>query len=800
MRRIGSGGMGEVYLAEDTRLARQVAIKLLPQGEGLDVSAKKRLLREAQAAAKLDHPNLCAIHEVGESESGSYIVMQFVEGQTLSEWLKANRPTLERILDVGMQVADALAEAHRHGLVHRDIKPANLMITPRGQVKVLDFGLAKDVNGPIGGYDESKTHLTTPGMVVGTVPYMSPEQVKGDTLDGRSDLFSLGSVLFEMATGHRPFQAKSGVELMSAILVHEPPLLDEESNEIHPELRRILRRALAKELDQRYPTAQDLVSDLRNLRDSLSKGSLAAVAPALASHQQRFPSKSQASVSTRPISGGTLQSTRRTRIWAGVGIALMLGGVAVAGALWTRDRNTVDSIAVLPFVNAGGDPDMEYLSDGLTESLINQLSHLPKLRVIARSSILRYKGKEPDLKAIARELGVRAVVVGRIQSRKDQLTISVELADAEENRHLWGEQVTRPTSELLTLQDSLAEEISQNLGRQISPDDQKALASAKVQTDPEAYQLYLKGRYFADQWTPDKVKQAMVYFDQALARDPRFALAHVGKAYAYWGLSSQFLAPSEAMPKVKAEAEAALAIDPNLAEAHTAHAAVLALYEHDYPRAEAEFRRAIELNPGSESTHIYFGYMLIGRGRADEALDQFNQAKRLDPMSFLLETYTGMAYFIAKRDNLEALKHFSRASELQPDFWWPQLFKGMILDLQGRQDEATASFKQARENGGSTYVLAVLGARAARNGNRKEALELLEQIQAIARDGKVYASPRDEAIIYLALGNREKAMELLWKAFDSRDEDIAFLSTDPSWDSLRDDSGFKTLLGRSQQP
>ncbi|HET8715242.1 MAG TPA: protein kinase, partial [Holophagaceae bacterium] len=593
--------MGQVYLAEDTKLGRQVAIKLLPAEDSDQPMSRKRLLKEAQAAAKLDHPNVCAIHEVGEGQSGAYIVMQFVEGETLGDLLLHRRPTLEEVALWGSQVADALDEAHRQGIVHRDIKPQNIMVTTKGQAKVLDFGLAKDVKAvPVTVL--SSTLLTSPGMVVGTVPYMSPEQVKGEELDGRSDLFSLGAVLYEAATGRRPFQAKSGAELMSAILVSEPAMLLEGSSDLHPEMKRILKRCLAKDPAERYPIARALRDDLHRLHLALSSGQHL---PAEARPPKKLP--------WRALALGAL------------GIAL-LGGGAVGYRAWRAATPPEETLAVLPFANAGQDPQVDYLADGLAEGLIDQLSKVHGLKVIAWTSASRFKGPNPDLKQLAKDLGVKAVLVGRILQRPDGLAVSVELADAEDGSHLWGDQFTRPVQDLMDLQDGIAKGVTRNLvpgATDAVPDGAPA---------SPAYDLYLKGRFLADQQTPDSFKRALDMFDQALKANPRFAPAHAGKALAYWNASSLFMPSSEAMPKAKAEALAALDLDPNLPEARAALAQALFSYDRDYQGAEAQFKQALAMNPGSALTREYYGYFLMVLGREDEARVQLDQALKVDPL------------------------------------------------------------------------------------------------------------------------------------------------------------------------
>ncbi|HET8901381.1 MAG TPA: serine/threonine-protein kinase, partial [Holophagaceae bacterium] len=432
IRPLGTGGMGQVYLAEDTKLGRQVAIKLLPPEDSHQPQSRKRLLKEAQAAAKLDHPNVCSIFEVGESASGAYIAMQFVEGQTLGDLMHDHQPSVAEVAQWGSEVADALEEAHRQGIVHRDIKPQNIMITTKGQAKVLDFGLAKDVKA-LPANIQTSTLMTSPGMVVGTVPYMSPEQVKGEDLDGRSDIFSLGAVLYEAATGRRPFTAKSGAELMSAILVSEPAMLLEGSSELHPEMKRVLKRCLTKDPNARYATAGLMRDDLRALLQTMKT-------------REHFRSIRP----SRPLPW--------KRLLAGAAVAAVVTGAVWGAIVWraAAGANSQSSVAVLPFVNTGQDPQLDDLSDGLAEGLIDQLSRVPGLKVIAWTSASRYKNPSPDLKAIAKDLGVKTVLVGRVLNRPEGLSVRVELADAEDGHHIWGEQFTKQVNDLPQIQDSIA--------------------------------------------------------------------------------------------------------------------------------------------------------------------------------------------------------------------------------------------------------------------------------------------------------------------------------------------------------
>ncbi|MBS1766160.1 MAG: protein kinase [Acidobacteria bacterium] len=739
--------MGQVYLAEDTKLGRQVAIKLLPPEDSAQPQSRKRLVKEAQAAAKLDHPHVCSIFEVGESASGAYIAMQFVEGETLGDLLHSRKPSIEEVAQWGAEVADALDEAHRQGLVHRDIKPQNIMITSKGHAKVLDFGLAKDVTAlPITA--KSVTLLTSPGMVVGTVPYMSPEQVRGEDLDGRSDIFSLGAVLYEASTGRRPFTAKSGAELMSAILVSEPSSLLEGTSELHPELRRILKTCLAKDLGQRYATAGALRDDLGRLHHSLLNG------------EQYLPSKPARALPWKPV------------VKTVVALILVTAGAWGVNA-WRKDNPSADAIAVLPFTNTAHDPQVDYLADGLAEGLIDELSRVPGLRVIAWTSSSRFKGDSPDLGRIAKQLDVKAVLVGHIIQRPDGVAVSVELANAQDGSHLWGESFTRPAQDLLSLQGSIAKGVA----RSLAP---KAVIAATTPASP-AYDLYLKGRFLAEHQTPDSFPRALELFDQAIDTDPKFALAHAGKAIAYWNASSALIPSTEAMPKTKEEAKAALALDPKLPEAHIALAQALFSYDRDYAGAEAEFEKAISLNDNSALAHEYFGYFLMIMGRQAEARKQLEMAMRLDPMSSLAQIFMGGTYFY-DRNYPVAEAAFKKALALDPGHPMAEFLYAWTLDRSGNRAEAESHLTKVAAIG-SPWILGYQGNRLARMGNTAEAEACLAQLKGPSLD-------YFRAMILEGLGRNDEAMNSLQASADAHEEEITTINVDPTWDGLRNNPRF----------
>ncbi|HEY0379229.1 MAG TPA: protein kinase [Pyrinomonadaceae bacterium] len=988
---LGAGGMGEVYLAHDTQLDRAVALKLLPANVTADEDRLRRFQQEARATSALNHPNILTIFEIGQSDDTHFIATEFIDGETLRSRLTRGRMKLDEILDVSIQVASALAAAHEAGIVHRDIKPENIMVRRDGYVKVLDFGLAKLTEQRAASSPGALALAeTAPGIVIGTVTYMSPEQARGLRVDERTDIFSYGVVLYEMLAGRAPFGGPTPSDVIVAILDREPQPLNVSLPEVSPEMQRVVSRALSKERDARYQTFKDLMADLRGLRRRLEfeTANLHATAPRetpaagggpsaetmttaradaqtvmvrtagretddtpaaaetlmLDSNQPSTPeiahvlfmdlvafSKhstnqqfnlqrklneivsqtdefrraqandqlickstgdgmalvffvdpeapvrcalqiSRALLSNPDVklrmgihSGPVLRTVdaNRQKDVAGSGINIAqrvmdcgdAGHVLLSKAmadvlneigdrserveyvglakvkhgvelqlynLYTDDlgnpippsvislqtvlpagqqqsgsrRGPIDSLAVLPLANASADPGTEYLSDGITESIINTLSQLPQLKVMARATVFRYKGREVDAAEVKRDLNVRAVMMGRVLQIGDNLVIKTELIDTSDGSQLWGEQYRRKAADIFEVQEEISKEISEKLRIKLTGEEKKLLVK-RYTDNTEAYRLYLKGRYCLSKATRAALDNALKHFRQAIDVDPDYALAYAGLADAYYALSSNHLPANEAMPKARAAAEQALKLDDELAEAHASLGLVKAFYEWDWAGAEGEYRRAIELNPGYASAHHWYGWYLALTGRLSEAIAEVKQASELDPLSLEINSDLGLSFFFARQYE-HAIEQFEKAIEMDPNSVWTRFFMGWAREQKGDYAEAIAEFERAARLDDSPLIMAAVGHTHVMAGRRDEALRVLAEMTELA--SRRHVSSYHFAILNAALGRRDEAFDWLEKSYAAREEALVWLKVDPRLDGLRTDPRFIALQRRVGLP
>jgi serine/threonine-protein kinase len=766
---IGAGGMGEIYRASDTRLRRDVAIKILPEKFMRNASAVERFMREAHAASALNHPNILTIYDIGKHDEIHFIATEFVEGQTLRERIKAAPLGLADALDIAVQVSGALVAAHSAGIIHRDIKPENIMVRADGYVKILDFGIAKlSERAPQKAETDAPTLIqsqTMPGMILGTASYMSPEQARGLEVDARSDIFSLGVVLYEMIAGRLPFSGGTISDIIASILKSEPKPLGESVKNVPSELEWSIVKALHKERDERYQTIKGFLGDLRRLKQRL-----------------------EFETELKRVNNSNFITAQRDA-------TLILPKDALARPA-RKTRRAIDSLAVLPLVNAGDDPNAEYLSDGITECIINSLSTLPKLRVVPRSTVFRYKGKQTDLQEIGNELGVRAIVAGRVVTVGDSIIVKMELVDIANEAHLWGEQYRRTITDIFTLVEEIAEDISEKLKLKLTGEQKKQLAKRYTE-NTEAYQFYLKGRYFVtSKRTEEWIKKGIEYFQKAIDLDPNYALAYSGIADAYGFLASSTggWSPHKAYPRARAAAQKALELDDALGEAHCSLGFSHLLYDWNWREAERQFKRAIELSPNYPNGHDGYGFYLKAAGRFDEAIEKGKQVQQLDPLSPFTHVSLGYAYYFA-RDYEKAIEECNKALEIDKYSTFAYRNLGLAYLQQGKLDSAIAALNKAVtfSSGGLAFE-SYLGFAYGIAGKQAEASEVLANLQEIS--AQQYVSAYSVAMIYLGLRDFDKTFEWLEKAIEERSGFLPFLKVEPMVDALRDDSRFQDLLRR----
>jgi len=763
IRQLGVGGMGEVYLAEDPRLDRTVAIKILRPEFVSDPSRLKRFILEAKAASAISHSHVAHIYEIGEEEGIHFIAMEFVDGITLGEKMQSEQLSVSAIINFAVQIADALDAAYSKGIIHRDIKPANIMVTRRNDIKVLDFGLAKLLNRE----PDPSTGDSSKGLIFGTLYFLSPEQALGRPVDHRSDIFSFGVTLYQLATMRVPFQAETTIETLQLIL-HEPPqAITDLNHNIPAELERIILKCLEKDPDRRYQSAGDLFIDLKKLKRDTESGKI-----------------------TAPL---VLEPRKRRLKWIVPLLLLIVAVAAIRISLKPKDTETIRSIAVLPFVNVSSDQQVDYLSDGITDHLINQLSRIPGLTVMARGTVFSYKQKEIDPRKIGRELNVDGIVTGKLLQQGQDLKVQVSLEKAD-GTHVWGEEYAGKIPGIFDIQDAILREIAGSLQPKMKGPVKSEIRKEHTK-NVEAYQLYLKGRYYLEKRTRDDFQRAIRSFQEATALDPNYALAYAGLADAYTLLSNWgFLPAANAFLKARDAAQKALSLDPSLAEAYTSLAVIKYAYDRDWAGAENDFRQAILLNPNYSTAHHWFSFFLSLQGRQEEALKEIRIAGQLDPLSMIINANKGLTLYLARRYD-EALHQLQKTLDLDPNFPLAYQYLGYVYEQQKEYDRSISSYLKAIDLAPDnlSYEADVTRANAL-SGAKQEAERRLDQLLRLSF--QVYVSPVDIASVYVALHQNDRALEWLEKACDEHSDQSTYVGVDPRFDALRTDPRFQRLLSR----
>ena len=808
---LGAGGMGEVYLAQDTKLDRRVALKILPADVASNRDRMERFIREAKSAAALSHPNIAQIFEIGDDDQTHFIAMEFIDGATLREKIHQEHSELRKLLRYLQHVAEGLAKAHAAGIVHRDLKPDNIMITRDGHAKILDFGLAKLIEPqPMPGGDSSEVATvvmrqhSSPGTVMGTVSYMSPEQAQGKTkeIDQRSDIFSFGCILFEATTGRKPFEGESIIKSLHMVVYEPAPPIADFNPSAPSELQRIVRRCLAKDPDDRYQSVKEVAIELRGLRRDMEGAGIDTTVPP----PQKFgvpPSGGIASsLRTLPPEGGTpnthpassaehvVTGIQQHKFAAVIALLVLVAAVTATG-LYLRGRNssaTIKSIAVMPFINESRNADLEYLSDGMTETLITSLSQLPNLNVKARSSVFRYKGKETNPRTVGQELNVQAILNGRVAQRGDDLSLNLELVDVQTENVIWSEQYNRKQTDLVSLQSDIARDVSGKLKIKLSGADEQKLTKNYTQ-NADAYKLYLQGRFYANKRTPKNSRKAIDCFQQAVSIDSNYALAYAGLAISYTYLTIYGDEPSgETFPKAREFASKASELDSTLAEPHLVLGLLKFLQDHDFAGWERENQLALAANPNSTDAHRLNGLRFVYLGRFDEALAEVQRALEIEPLSTAGNiSYAWSLFYSGRIDESEA--QTKKAIELAPDFWYSHYYLYNVYRLKGNYAQAVEELAKSKDLRDETEAAKLIRESFAKGGWQG----FLHAVTAGRAPMKM--SAYNMAGFYAELGDKDRAFAALDEAVNS-DQLVGFLKIDPFMKPLRDDPRFQPLLKR----
>lgn len=789
LEQIGTGGMGDVFLAKDTVLERNVAIKFVSKQFSQDAAGLKRFLREAKAASSLNHPNIITVHEVGKTKDTPFIATEFIDGKTLRQVMDAGQLSFNESLEIASQVASALVAAHAAGIFHRDIKPENIMLREDKLVKVVDFGLAKIAGTPsiehVGSSlaNQNDPLLSTPGLVMGTLAYMSPEQAAGRATDERSDFWSLGVVMFEMFTGEKPFEGNTPGEIMASIV---DDMAELKVKKVPAAVRGVISKMLVKDPTLRYQCASELLIDIKAL----------AVAD--------FAHGSRATLDGKGFQPGVSASRAeyvvgKVRMHRGLGIAaavMLVAILSIGGYFYVAaGSKSYNSIAVMPFENESGDPNTEYISVGMSEALINELSQLSGIKVIPRDSSFRYKGQKPDLQQIARELGVQAVVTGRLMQRDGRLQINAELIDVRDNSQIWGGRFDRGPTNLQQVQNEILRQVVGKLGLSLSTAELTQLENTAA-IDSRAYELFLKGSFYRSIGSEEGANKAVDFYQQAIAIDTNYAEAFAALARTYLYLNGNgFNDPKEMAKKAEAAANRALELDDSNAEVHLAMAGIKKA-TYDWAGAEFEFRRAAELNPNLASVRSAYSFFLITQGKSEEAIREAKRSREIAPLQRNINLDLGFIYYFARKYDL-ALEQYNTGIELRPDNGPAYYCRGLTYAALGRHDEALADYKEMqRLSGEFTGLNCYIGVSLAKTGRIAEARAILHSLET----GKKYVSPAELAVLYIALGERSKALSSVERGFAERDSQIQYLLIEPNYDDLRSEPRFEELVREAGFP